>query len=621
MELLDKFAETVDKSHTSFITKSKIKVLMETDYSNKKWASQSGKQTKYYLIEMRTDVKRLKELRYRWGDNEKSFIPESEKHYGSRTYDGEETYRYGRTHDSPGLLTLKSRAWENFTVDRHLASRDPVSGCFGYLRGDYERFDRILKKAGPGRVTVRDKMEDLNGTAHYVIDAKTERGQYTIWLNPEKGYNFSKATVSREEGDFFMKDYKFEAGCKYIISVDNTQFTEVDGVWVPVKGKVKLHSTTPTTDLNTIAELELTSILIDPDHDALDSFSVDDIKDGAKVLYGDKRPGEYVWQDGKVVADVDKDAIDELDRMAEEIMAEAKDNSDTNAPSNIMPEKKTEIADLTVSELLNKYRATQSKLQSFVAKAETKIEKNSPSGVVEKRHCEFRTDGERVYHRSFLPPDETDYKSFLWDGKSFIEYIGAKEVKNSRVSIRESGLGKNEKIATEYKGAALLGFLAGDSERVDAVLGRADTISVKDKPEEVGQADCYVIEAAVKQDKYKIWMAFEHGYNIAKAEVQKTDGPEKLSFTLENVRFEKIDGVWAPMEADMRHSMARKGQTVKWRHRRTEMILNPEHDTLGSFVGEIPDGTKVIYPGRFDEIKYVWQDGKPVAEAESNVKP
>ena len=629
-ELLAKFTETADKSHTSFITKSKIKVLMETNYSDREWEHLSGKKNKYYSIEFRTDGEKVKRIQYRWGDvlgpnGDIFFRPESEKIYLSDTYDGEEGYKYSRRHDDPGSVILKSRSWKDFTVDGLLANRDPVSGCFGYLRGDFVRFDSILEKAGLGRVTVRNKLEDLDGTAHYVIDAKTNRGNYTIWLNPEKGYNFSKATVFREAGDFFMKDAKLDSRQKYIFSVENTQFTEIDGVWVPVKGKVKVHYTAPTNELNTIADVKLTSILIDPDHDALDSFSIDDIKDGARVHFVDGAPGKYIWRDGKAVADVDKLVISELDKMAEEIMAEAK------VPACAVSKKDggsdLSLSSLSVSDLLKKYQEAQDKLQSFIAKGKSAIEKNNRK---EETTSEFRFDGDRVSHRIHFQDTASPYKIFLWDGKTFIEYIQAGRSKNNRAFIAKNDGRKKEMIAAEYKGAPLMGICAGDYERIDSVLGKAETISLRIQTEQIEKAECYVIDAVTKRGKYTLWLDPQHGYNIAKIEVQRKKGDligdmksltTDMLFSLKNVRFEQIDAVWVPIEADMQQTGGSQGKTTKWHHKRTEMVLNPDHNTLGSFVADdIPDGTKVIFPGRFDKTTYVWQDGKPVAQENKDVK-
>jgi hypothetical protein len=186
-------------------------------------------------------------------------------------------------------------------------------------------------------------------------------------------------------------------------------------------------------------------------------------------------------------------------------------------------------------------------------------------------------------------------------------------------------------IATEYKGAPLMGICAGDYDRVDSILRKADNISLQQKTEQVGGSQCYVIEAVTKRGKHKVWIDPEHGYNIAKIEVQKKRGDliryswpvrTDMSFSLRNVRFAKIDGVWVPMEADMQqdeNNRTRRTGTIKWHHKRTQMTVNPDHNALGSFVhGDIPDGTKVSIAGSHG--KYIWQNGGPVAEVNKDVK-
>ena len=145
-------------------------------------------------------------------------------------------------------------------------------------------------------------MEQVNGTDCYVIDAKTRRGQYTIWLNPEKGYNFSRATVVRQTGDLIWHKSRLGADSVNKFSIENTQFTQVDGVWVPVTAKMEYDYKLPDGGhVQHNKDVELISILIDPDHDALDSFSVDDIKDGAKAIIRGVRGVDCTWRDGKVV--------------------------------------------------------------------------------------------------------------------------------------------------------------------------------------------------------------------------------------------------------------------------------------------------------------------------------
>ena len=297
MELLDKFTETVDKAHISFITKSKSKAFSNYNYHSeaRDLAYMNGKHTRYFLNEFRSDGERFKQIQQGWGDMEGSgefiFVPESQRYYASRTYDGKQKYIYSRNHDEPGRLKFSFKSLESCTLDMTMASKNQISQCFGYFTHDYVRFDRILRKAGRRRVTVREKMEQVNGTDCYVIDAKTNRGRYTIWLNPEKGYNYSKATVVRQTGDLYQLRFKLGKNSRIKYCFENTNISQIDGVWVPVKAKATSDISFPNSDSSAVVDLELTSILIDPDHDALDSFSVDDIRENAWAGFYSKIPG------------------------------------------------------------------------------------------------------------------------------------------------------------------------------------------------------------------------------------------------------------------------------------------------------------------------------------------
>ena len=67
------------------------------------------------------------------------------------------------------------------------------------------------------------------------------------------------------------------------------------------------------------------------------------------------------------------------------------------------------------------------------------------------------------------------------------------------------------------------------------------------------------------------------------------------------------------MEADMQQ--AEQSQTIKWHHKRTEMLLNPDHNKLASFVADdIPTGTKVHKQS--DSTEYIWRNGKAVKKGE-----
>jgi hypothetical protein len=297
-ELLQKCTETLDKTHTSFITQSKFH-----RYSNYKTDIQgmNGVADTYFIQEFRTDGQRIKTITQKWGENfDTPFRPESEKSYTSSVYIGDTHYQHDRPYNSPGVVMVSTNVKEEQkNIGVHLAFENQISQCFGHLIGDVERFDRIIKKDGIGQMSVRE--EKFKGTTYYIIEAKTTHGQYQIWLNPEKGYNFSKATVTRKPGDAFMYGYKVGAGESKNYVIENEEFKQVDGLWVPVKAKAQINDTFPNNGyMKSNWELELTSILINPGHNALNSFSTDDIKNGAMVMIDGKQPIS-TWKDGKVV--------------------------------------------------------------------------------------------------------------------------------------------------------------------------------------------------------------------------------------------------------------------------------------------------------------------------------
>ncbi len=99
-------------------------------------------------------------------------------------------------------------------------------------------------------------------------------------------------------------------------------------------------------------------------------------------------------------------------------------------------------------------------------------------------------------------------------------------------------------------------------------------------------------------------------------------GSETRFFLLENVRFKKVDDVWVPVEADLAYGSTFHGHNYfdnsKIHHKATDIILNPDHDALGSFIpDDIPDGARV-YLNNFNlkarKGKYTWRDGQVVNE-------
>jgi hypothetical protein len=296
---------------------------------------------------------------------------------------------------------------------------------------------------------------------------------------------------------------------------------------------------------------------------------------------------------------------------------------------------------VSISELLDKYAETQDKVQSFIAKTVSLAEtvSSNPRYKGRKRYyrtlSEIRSDGEREYALMYMwidisspgevkSKDESSYLSNLWDGKSFLSYARDKRNDLGSVIINRS-LKKRENILANSGDGIAMGYCFGDYIRVDSILRKADTISVRDKTEQISGSECYVIEAETKYGKHTLWIDPKHGYNLAKVLVRRRKGDLSqgrpiprgtLSSSLENVRFEKVDGVWVPMEWDikLRAYWLDDYLISKTHDKRTAITLNPDHEALGSFVpDDIKNGAKV-YIQQVPGVHYIWQDGKVVDE-------
>ncbi|HUW18603.1 MAG TPA: hypothetical protein VMW16_04810 [Sedimentisphaerales bacterium] len=297
----------------------------------------------------------------------------------------------------------------------------------------------------------------------------------------------------------------------------------------------------------------------------------------------------------------------------------------------------------TAAELLQKFAATQDKLRSFITKTEVVTESYTSQFGIHRTYelGELRSDGERNFYSykkwgeigsRTIPKAEPIYTSHLYDGQQTL--------RNSRIPSGEYPafvmIARGDYLRDTVRkdsivmgpGQSLMGYLFGDRERVDSILRKADNLSVRKTMEPVAESACYVIDASVtRHGKYTLWIDRQHGYHIARAVVERgtndvafvdyvLTGRARVFTSFENVRFEKIDGVWIPMEGDIMKKFTQSdggSSNQKEHYKRREIILNPDHNALGSFVpSDVPNGARVAVVGL--GRKYKWRDGKVVDE-------
>ena len=290
----------------------------------------------------------------------------------------------------------------------------------------------------------------------------------------------------------------------------------------------------------------------------------------------------------------------------------------------------------TASELLDKYTQALDSTQSFISTSESSalVSSRVPSWGLESHN-------EKSFHRT---EERTDgkgrcYDKDLWWGEVRKQQLTEAHpnydltVVGSDFRYRdEKNLGQPEKGEREarYKGHVYYdvkggrqfdqyqrewGYFMGDSilghflgymsawRRLDEMLKGARSLSVRPKPETLNGAVCYVLEANTKFGRFTLWLDSEHGYHPARIrasvrvgdDIGRPDSPHIITsreaitreYSVDNVRFGKVDGVWVPMEADAKRYVVlgnEHGFSDETTHyKRSKIVLNPDHDALDSF--------------------------------------
>jgi hypothetical protein len=310
----------------------------------------------------------------------------------------------------------------------------------------------------------------------------------------------------------------------------------------------------------------------------------------------------------------------------------------------------------TAAELLDKYTRALEARQSFISKSEVLRRDDcqfdagfdpkhlgtaaavKEHGLEQHQRVEFRTDGRRTRRILYMwgdiginsRYDEARPSYFLsnWDGASYYVHSSIANDPAKRGVIQLGGITKEqwETQFIRHSESWLLGY-HGD-ERLDAMLRKAKSLTVSERMEDVLGSDCYVLKGDTGSGTITLWIDPGHGYNAAKVETRirspnSTHNNSIIQTTkLEKVLFKKIDGVWVPVEADSFKQVeyniyGKKGYTREQsHHQRTEFVLNPDHDALGSFAD--PFGTdphllnETIVHKHGDPKAYIWRDGKVI---------
>jgi len=201
-----------------------------------------------------------------------------------------------------------------------------------------EHFAKLLLESETLRL--RPEMEQIDGFDCYVVEGDTPSYYHTVWIDPQNGYLHRKIIC---EGYQKNLPYRGSWVVKYGIEVTDVKIEYFEGI--PVVTEAKRHFFNERADGNTldaIAQEKMSNVVCNPDFESVGAFKMDKVPNGTRVIHFandlHKTGVKFHLQDGRIVPNVDEEVIEQIDRMAEELMAEGK------VPAGLATAKKTEAA-------------------------------------------------------------------------------------------------------------------------------------------------------------------------------------------------------------------------------------------------------------------------------------
>jgi len=349
-EVLRRFAEA-RKNLKSYI----VKGHMKSTYS---YTGFKGIGTMYTNAEWRFDGNRVKHITRIWGDiniNDRN-IKKENADYWMDLWDGQTKYNFAKSDNHNkgiGGLRISDKGTPGDYSKRaaELFKGSSVGAVMGYHYGDKVPIGELFLGSSV-KLQLRDKRSNLRGVDCYVIQADVPgKGDYTVWIDPVHDYHIARIRVQRGPGDRMGSESRpliLQEGAIRKDSYEVLEFEKKGGAWFPKICKSKRYGASP--GYKSIGEKDLTfsMITLDPDHDALKSFTTDDIPNGCDVRLRSLPPStKFVWQDGKVVDNQGSVVLDCIPKKPS--------NSAESKPKSPMKKRPT------IWEFVRKYAAQQAK--------------------------------------------------------------------------------------------------------------------------------------------------------------------------------------------------------------------------------------------------------------------
>ena len=220
----------------------------------------------------------------------------------------------------------------------------------GIAQGDYKSIAQIMRDSG--RATLMQEKEEIDGFLCYLIESKTERGDYKIWVDAKHGFLARKIIVRREGNHLHWGE---PVGDKIIeMEISNTDIKDIGESYMATESTLKIRGIKRDKVIfDDSYNARLSNIELNPNFEEMGAFVMDRIPKEAKVTHLDFPGIRYIWSDAGAIIYISLDDIfDEIDSKIKNSTANTLQNNIKDSGMNASPSLPAEqMRDLNTQEI------------------------------------------------------------------------------------------------------------------------------------------------------------------------------------------------------------------------------------------------------------------------------